>query len=313
MGIRPSTRYLNFLIYCIKKSNRYQGKSIAWEFDFTIDGEEIRPDMLVYFNAPGSFYSLIELMYRTKVYDEEDKKNQYYRYQSLRGKTESLPAEIMPAKPDPLYINYVFLNTNQNIISKFVEDVLENDGTIHVYEVDTNERHFQSIQKKDNINHEFFVETSNNIENNAYWSQQYVPFTVQDLSEVKGQEGNKVKISRVTSRIITSHMLAFIIHRKIIEKTAEFSISEVVDFLFDSSSVTMGEKERKGMIRKIRLVFKYLHSDLFPTLNLDVINRISDNKYRIVLRKTATLQDRFKEIEKQVNEHLATRTLDEFI
>lgn len=63
----------------------------------------------------------------------------------------------------------------------------------------------------------------------------------------------------------------------------------------------------------IKLVFKYLHSDLFPKLNLDVINRISDNKYRIILRKTATLQDRFKEIEKKVNKHLATRTIDEFI
>jgi hypothetical protein len=312
MGLSLTTRILNFIIAGIKNSKIFKPKKMIWEFSFELNNEEINPDLIMFFDSPEEFYSLIEIMgISTKWHsDEKNRKlKQFKQYKNLSFSLENLPSERIPAKNVELFINYIFFDTNRDIIDEFIDDVIQNDSEIYIYSIQTKEKTFEIIQSENSNNHKMIMELMQNIDRKLFWRKTYVPFMISDLTSIKGDAQNNVVISRDESRIVVSHVLSFILNRKITNKSSEFYISDLLIYIFEDNIAEIGDQERRGMIRKLRLVLKYLTDELFQNLKLDVLERINDNKYKIKLRNNKTLIDRFREIEKAVKNYLSQETL----
>jgi len=149
-----------------------------------------------------------------------------------------------------------------------------------------------------------------------YWKKIYIPFTLNDIVGIKGKNGNKVDIPRFAGIIITNKLIQFIVNRKITQESSNFTADHFIDFLFREfiQIISIGEDEKKAFKRKIILFLNWFAEDLIQEINIsEIIRKIAQNKYNIILRKTETLEDRCIDIRNQAIAFFQQLKITEFL
>jgi len=312
--ISEETIILNFIINAlINKQIKIKG---VIEYKITIPSVGIsNPDFFFYLNSKSlniDTYMLIECKQRktTSNKDIAHIKNQCDSF--LKISHNHLDSQKIPViKSALIFINYMFYDTELNILKKIVRNAINiNTNKCCVLYYFSNNRNLNQHNFPNNQSHskiiQILIDESNNYRN---WEVFKIPFTLKDLEPIKGLGGSKynIKIDLSTPfSIIISHLCIFVIQIKIQQKPGEFTTEDFLNFLISNvkSIIYIDEDEKKSLIKKLTLFLNYI-SKICQIENYKFIKDINTRKFKIELKKSETLIDRIKSIEKKLVEYIS--------
>jgi hypothetical protein len=288
-----------------------------YELDIYLQrGNECRPDLFCLFNEDSNFYySLFEIKKRNiyKMDDIVDKiRPQYLSY--LRISIDDLDDFLIPKiQNTDIYINYLFHNSDRQIIDQIINDVpIESN----VYSLNLNEYEIKEIRSEQGNYNNSLMQNIINLSNDFdIWNITYIPFTYADIKEFRGKGGNKVDIHNNSGIILSYNFLIFLLSRKIRKESSLFRVDDFIRYVFQNnfSNLNKGWEERKNINRKFNLFLKFICDELPARMEINpVIERVQE-RYRILLRQTDTLENRINEIVHEVIEFLRQKRIPDFI
>jgi len=307
MAISYTTQVLNFFLACFKRLGTL--KRALYEESITLEnGEILTPDLLCFFTEEddSTFYSTYEFkLRRIEVLTERDLNEelipQYQKYRRLR--VDDLDQNIIPKiLKAEMFLNYLFINSEITFIQDIINQVPIQSDT-NVYSMNLGNKTFEEIQAEPGTkNYQLMQNIIDLSMNREFWKKIYISFTLEDIVGIKGTGGDKVEVPRFAGVIITNKFIQFIVNRKITDKDTNFSSDDFMDFIFKElfKVINLGEAEKKGFKRKIIMYLDWFAKELIEEINLtEVIRRTGQNRYRIIIRNTSTLEDRCLEIRKK--------------
>lgn len=317
------TKLLNYIMgVCKYNYINFKLKSGVLEYHEPINGIEVNPDFITFFEAPSEFYILYEIKMRQNPKSDSvivtEAQNailtQYKKYQLMKSNLDQLNPQYLPAMLNkPFFINYFYYNTTTHIVDIIISNISPDSDTyflIHTFQSKSLVLHKGNTNT---LNYTFIQELIAHIKEQKYWEYNFYPFTMFDLkSGIKGKGGSGVDVDREKALIIVPEILGFILQRKIREDPSLFEVTEIIRFLFNGSDKKIGEQESQALVKKIRLILEYMADDLFPSLKIEVIKKES-TKFRITLRNTKNLKANFEEIQNKTLDHLKTKKITEFM
>lgn len=304
MILCETTKILNFLLACFKKINN----EIKCVYEFNIDlsdGTDIKPDLFAYLPLEEKYYSLFEFKKRNTT-SREDIDNsirpQYEGYNKLEP--TDLKGYLIPRVTDSvIYINYIFYNSNKDIVERIVEEVPLEDCWIYSKTTDNSLTAIKSIPNTPNS--KLWDKITDFSDDRNQWEKIYIPFTLKDIVDIKGLGGSDVKIARNAGIIITNNFMFFIQKKKIKGEKSTFSIREFFEYIYRSEfpNLNVGENEREALTGKIRLFLNYISEQITNEREIDIepiIKKKSEGEYQILLRKTETITERIDILKEKV-------------
>ena len=308
--ISEETKLINFVVNVLKKEKIL--KKAIIEYQINISSEiECQPDFFAYLINEPDFnnYILLEFKQRRTLDDLENIKKQFNRY--LMVNQAHLDSSKIPVIDGiPIFINYIFYNTRKDLIQHIANslDFNEDSALIYYYitkkTINRNIKYFKEPNSSENhaIN-DFFIRYS---ENNEFWENLLIPFTINDLVGIKGEGGSasNAKVNpKISFQIILSNICTFILQRRIQEKPGEFKTDDFMEFLFSNVSglIYFDEKNKKSIEKKLTLFLNYTAKISEEEKFIFFERRAgSNNKYLITIRKTENILDRINSIEKKL-------------
>ncbi|MHA1294524.1 MAG: hypothetical protein ACTSQJ_17935 [Promethearchaeota archaeon] len=214
-----------------------------------------------------------------------------------------------------MFLNYVFINSEINIIRDIINQVpIQNDT--NVYSMNLGNKTFNEVQAElGTKNYQLMRNIIYLSTNQEFWKKIYISFTLRDIVGIKGLGGDKVDIPRFAGAILTNKFIQFIVNRKITEKDTNFNSDDFINFIFKEffKVINIGEAEKIAFKRKIVMYLDWFAKKLIEEINLtEVIRRIGHDKYRIIIRNTSTLEDRCSEIRKKVIAFFRQKKITDF-
>ncbi len=214
-----------------------------------------------------------------------------------------------------LLINYLFINSELNVIQDIIAQIPISRDT-YVYSMNLDEYILEEIQaERDTLNFQLMNRIIELSRNRDYWKKIYIPFTLEDIIGIKGKDGNRVDVPRYAGAIITNKFIQFIVNSKITQKSTTFSSDDFMDFIFKEffKAVIIGDDKKIAFKRKIILYLDWVAKKLIQEINIsEIIRKLSQNRYRIILRNTSTLEDRCLEIRKRAIAFFLQMKITEF-
>lgn len=320
MPLNYNTQVLNFFLACFKRIG-FLKKALYEESINLEDDVKVTPDLLCFFTKEdgANFYSVYEFKHRsieaiTERDLEEELIPQYQKYRRLQVShlDQNLIPKIITAE---MSLNYVFINTEREIIQDIIDQVPIQEDT-SVYSLNLKNKTLKVIQASEGTENftlmERVIELSTERE---FWKKIYVSFTLEDIVGIKGLGGPKIDIPRFAGAIITNKFVQFIVNRKITERDSNFNADDFMDFIFKEffKVIHLGEDQKKGFKRKLIMYLDWFARDLIEEINLtEVIRRLGTNQYRIIIRNTSTLEERCIEIRKRAITFFQQMKITEF-
>lgn len=315
--MHSETKLLNFLLYVVKHTPNYRVHRLLWEY--SIENPRAHPDILCFFTSPVEFYSLLELKKRNSSNNQDIESRirpQYESYRVLAANLEDLDAEttsVIPLRDKaPFFLNYLFHDSSQDCIDFIVRET-PLDSDVFVFHICLDPPSFSGVQlPSQQPNRGLIQAIQAKTRLPVAWRRRYVPFTLNDIIEIRGQGGSRVKVPKLTGLIVIQEIFGFILQRKIRGIAGTFQIEDLFNFIFAESILYFDSHREKAIKTRIRLFLKHLIEVIFTKLELNVLTKHPSGGYQIILRKTETFTERLREIQKEARKYLKQTQLDEF-
>ena len=308
------TKILNFLLAFFKKKKNLE--RAIYELNIKLkDGTNITPDLFCLIEEnKKSFYCLFEFKKRTKYIkiDVDDRiRPQYLSY--LRIEVSDLDDLLIPRiQNSERFINYLFHDSDHQVIDQIIKNVPIDTNVYHI-ELDNNT--MVSIQTNLNsINYEMMQDLVDLSKEGLLWNKIYIPFTFQDIQDIRGKNGNRLDIHNRSAIILTNNLMMFLFSRKIKKESNTFRVDDFINYVFQNNfqNLNIGWEYRSSIDRKFRLFLNFFCKELPTRLDIKPIIEKEKDKFRINMRQTKTFEKRLHEITTEVLEFLKQKRISDY-
>lgn len=313
--ISGTTKILNYFLACFKRMQNLE--RVTYELDISLqNGTNSKPDLFCLLTEGDDYYySLFEIKQRS-VFSLEDInkkiKPQYLSYKNIT--INDLDDLLIPRIQNAdIYINYLFYDSEQQIINQIINTVpIQSD----VYHLNLNQRQIIAIQSNPgNFNDQLMKNIINLSQETSLWNRIYVPFTYEDVQYFRGRGGSEVDIHNKSGIILAANFMMFVLSRKIRKENTIFIVNDFIKYVFQNNfaKLRIGWEQRTAFERKFRFFLRFICDELPNKIEMNPIIEKAENGYRILLRHTDTLEKRISEITHEVIEFFRQKRIFDFL